>query len=112
MRGEEFGVFAGGGMDLATSMREGGNKTLGRRRGIYRVKISFVTAAMLYLSRRARQSLSIRAVFPEPTGLFAGFWLAPSLDLACTRGAYPPMPTVYARSVQSLPSMSGSSREV
>lgn len=34
-----------------------------------RVKISFVTAAMEYFSRRARQSVSIRAVFPEPTGL-------------------------------------------
>jgi hypothetical protein len=33
------------------------------------VKISFVTAAMLYLSRRARQSCSIRAVLPDPTGL-------------------------------------------
>jgi len=34
-----------------------------------RVKMSFVTAAMEYFSRRARQSASIRAVFPDPTGL-------------------------------------------
>ena len=31
---------------------------------------------------------------------------------ASTRGAYPPMPTVNARSVQSLPSMIGNSRSV
>ena len=36
---------------------------------IYLVKISFVTAAMLYLSRRARHSFSIKAVLPDPTGL-------------------------------------------
>ena len=36
----------------------------------YLVKISFVTAAMLYSSRRARDSASIRAVLPDPTGLF------------------------------------------
>ena len=34
-----------------------------------RVKISLVTAAMEYFSRRAWQSASIRAVFPDPTGL-------------------------------------------
>jgi len=34
-----------------------------------RVKMSFVTAAMEYLSRRALQRASMRAVFPEPTGL-------------------------------------------
>lgn len=33
------------------------------------MKISFVTAAMLYSSRRARQSFSIKAVLPDPTGL-------------------------------------------
>ena len=38
----------------------------------YRVKISFVTAAMLYSSRRARQSFNIRAVLPDPTGLSKG----------------------------------------
>lgn len=32
------------------------------------VKISFVTAAMLNLSRRALQRANMRAVFPEPTG--------------------------------------------
>ena len=44
--------------------------------------MSFVTAAMLYSSRRARQSLSIRAVLPDPTGLWRkrvslvlGFWI-------------------------------------
>lgn len=37
----------------------------------YLVKISFVTAAMLYSSRRARDRASIRAVLPDPTGLFA-----------------------------------------
>ena len=31
--------------------------------------MSFVTAAMLYLSRNARQRANIKAVFPEPTGL-------------------------------------------
>jgi hypothetical protein len=31
--------------------------------------MSFVTAAMLYSSRSALDSASIRAVFPEPTGL-------------------------------------------
>ena len=35
----------------------------------HRVKISFVTAAMLYSSRRALQRASIRAVLPDPTGL-------------------------------------------
>ena len=40
------------------------------------MKISFVTAAMLYLSRRARHSCSIRAVLPDPTGLFAKWWSA------------------------------------
>lgn len=41
-------------------------------RGIpsYRVKMSFVTAAILYSSRSARDSASIRAVLPDPTGLF------------------------------------------
>ena len=34
-----------------------------------RVKMSLVTAAMLYSSRRARQSASMRAVLPDPTGL-------------------------------------------
>jgi len=33
------------------------------------VKMSFVTAAMLWAERRARQRASIRAVLPEPTGL-------------------------------------------
>ncbi len=37
--------------------------------GGYRVKMSLVTAAMEYLSRRARQRASMRAVLPEPTGL-------------------------------------------
>jgi hypothetical protein len=32
--------------------------------------MSLVTAAMLYSSRRARERASMRAVFPEPTGLF------------------------------------------
>lgn len=36
------------------------------------MKMSFVTAAMLYLSRRARQSFSINAVLPDPTGLDVG----------------------------------------
>jgi hypothetical protein len=36
----------------------------------YRVKISFVTAAMLYSSRRARDNASMSAVLPDPTGLF------------------------------------------
>lgn len=35
-----------------------------------RVKMSFVTAAMLYWSRRARQRARMRAVLPEPTGLY------------------------------------------
>jgi hypothetical protein len=44
----------------------------------YLVKISFVTAAMLYSSRRARDSASIKAVFPDPTGLFGSrFTLIP-----------------------------------
>jgi hypothetical protein len=34
-----------------------------------RVKISLVTAARLYFSRRARQRANMRAVLPEPTGL-------------------------------------------
>ena len=34
-----------------------------------RVKMSFVTAAREYLSRRAWQRASMRAVLPEPTGL-------------------------------------------
>ena len=38
--------------------------------GKYRVKMSFVTAAMLYCSRKALQRASISAVLPEPTGLF------------------------------------------
>ncbi len=37
----------------------------------YRVKISFVTAAMLYSSLSFRHSASISAVFPDPTGLSA-----------------------------------------
>lgn len=36
----------------------------------YLVKISFVTAAMLYSSRSFRHNASMRAVFPDPTGLF------------------------------------------
>ncbi len=35
----------------------------------YRVKMSLVTAAMLYSSRRALHKASIRAVLPDPTGL-------------------------------------------
>ena len=35
----------------------------------YRVKMSLVTAAMENLSRSLRQSWSIKAVLPEPTGL-------------------------------------------
>lgn len=42
----------------------------GMAEGFYRVKMSLVTAAMLYSSRRAWHNASIRAVFPDPTGLF------------------------------------------
>ena len=41
-----------------------------RKSASSRVKMSFVTAAMEYVLRRERQSWSIRAVLPEPTGLF------------------------------------------
>jgi hypothetical protein len=44
----------------------------------YRVKISLVTAAMLYWSRRAWQRASMRAVLPEPTGLIE--WDGVSVD--------------------------------
>ena len=35
----------------------------------YRVNMSFVTAAIEYLSLKARLRASINAVFPDPTGL-------------------------------------------
>ena len=44
-----------------------------RCRNSHLVKMSLVTAAMLYSSRRARHSFSIKAVFPEPTGLYRLF---------------------------------------
>lgn len=51
-------------------MRAGGRaECLVRNSASSRVKMSFVTAAMLYLLRRARQRASMRAVLPEPTGL-------------------------------------------
>ena len=40
-----------------------------------RVKMALVTAAIEYVSRRARQRASMRAVLPEPTGL----WIATSV---------------------------------
>ena len=51
-------------------MRSGGRAwCFVRNSASSRVKMSLVTAAMLYSSRRARQRASIRAVLPEPTGL-------------------------------------------
>lgn len=72
---EELGVFSGCwsgidwrvGVGIEIPWRE---KWLNEQTCL--VNISFVTAAMLYSSRRARQSLSIRAVLPEPTGLHVG----------------------------------------
>lgn len=52
---------------MPTSGEKGGKGGL-----TYRVKMSLVTAAMLYSSRRARQSFNIRAVLPDPTGLYKG----------------------------------------
>lgn len=63
MAGEEFGVFAGWGVSGALRGWGGSERE-------YRVKISFVTAAMLYSSRSFRHSASMSAVFPDPTGLY------------------------------------------
>lgn len=58
------------GLIIAGQKERGKTKNCGRvGEGLYLVKMSFVTAAMLYSSRRARQSLSIKAVLPDPTGL-------------------------------------------
>lgn len=88
--------------------------------------MSFVTAAMLYSSRNARESASIRAVLPDPTGLGAtvnrnallSFATPAACLLACkerqknrgTESTNPPIPIVNARSFQSRPSISGISR--
>lgn len=81
------------------------------------MKMSFVTAAMLRSSRRARQSWSIKAVFPEPTGLWKGARVslyscghASAVVSALFVGAYPPIPTVKALSFQSRPAITGISR--
>lgn len=71
------------------------------------VKMSLVTAATLKRSRSFLHRASIRAVFPEPTGLGGVSILT---NILCAYHAYPPMPTVNARSSQSLPSMIGISR--
>ena len=68
--GQELGVFAGVGEEGLGCCFGGGGGGLGDRKGEeYRVKMSLVTAAMLYSSRSLRQSWSMRAVLPEPTGL-------------------------------------------
>lgn len=87
VRGEELGVFAAKREDVSVhALSEGVRYNsqsgdgdfgvfLGRgeeKVGPHRVKMSLVTAAMLYSSRSARQSLSIRAVLPDPTGLVRG----------------------------------------
>ena len=79
--------------------------------------MSLVTAAMLYSSRRTRQSLSIRAVLPDPTGLYIDgkasvFLLVPWSFFESDGRAYPPMPTVKALSVQSRSAMIGISLPV
>jgi hypothetical protein len=57
-------------VDPADDSRSGETNAYGGRSGeLYLVKISLVTAAMLYLSRRAWHKASIRAVLPDPTGL-------------------------------------------
>jgi hypothetical protein len=79
------------------------------------VKMSFVTAAMLYSSRMARLSASISAVFPEPTGLAS---VSDFMENNLTRrkkkrtSAHPPIPTVKARLSQSRSSVRGCSRAV
>ncbi len=42
--------------------------------------MSFVTAAIEYFSRRALQRASIKAVFPEPTGLHSCQWVLCRID--------------------------------
>lgn len=100
----------------------------------YRVKMSLVTAAMLYSSRRAWHKASIRAVLPDPTGLIevvshvrdrcqsdklpsGGVKQSkcidrnlPQLISQDKKRTHPPIPTVKARSFQSRPSISGISR--
>jgi hypothetical protein len=91
-----------------------------------RVKMSLVTAAIEKRARSCVQSASMRAVFPEPTGLatsvccpmatYPDFLLLERMirmpeyahhGLALT---YPPIPIVKALSSQSLFSMIGISR--
>lgn len=64
--GEEFGVFSVCGCWLDLGAIEVHRYSI---KESHLVKISFVTAAMLYSSRSARLNASIRAVFPDPTGL-------------------------------------------
>jgi hypothetical protein len=84
-----------------------------------RVKMSFVTAAMEKRVRRALHRASMRAVLPEPTGLWLSVSTLSHLERAfhieqgiSLGSSYPPMPIVKDRSSQSLPSIIGISRPV
>ena len=65
--GQEFGVFAKEGWASQIVLGRGGEGM-----ELYRVKMSLVTAAMLYSSRSFRHNASIKAVLPDPTGLANG----------------------------------------
>lgn len=71
---------------------------------------------MLYSSRSFRHNASMRAVFPDPTGLFC-ICIYSQSTMDHPRGKfdlkgwlYPPIPIVNARSFQSRPSINGNSR--